>query len=768
MSTGLPISQWPNERTDYPPDWVQHYAPAGDNVPGNATEKATFANYQRLMQGRVDTIANLRSLDATTIPADTRLSLDGHTVPSLGGGVFRLIKDGSVGANKDDNGVTIFATGGPAVGEAGAWYWQRVLNGRDVMPEDFGAVGDASVTVRPGVPTPSDGGTDDYAALQAWLNYGTSGIGDNGKVWSVVEPANLKLGPRTYRTNQALVFNQPTGGNQSIVGSGQRQSVIIAGATMGTMLDVITDGNPATTYSFNDLRDFGLNGADYAQVGINAVGCTGTEWLRVRVQAVTQTCARFAGWNNRVVRCTFQGSAFDGTTRVALAIELPDELAINGLLFENCSIVRCLRGVDISSTPQRLSFTGTCVFDAITEAAIVSRNGSRSINIDDNYFEDCGTGTTQVTLAGGDTRDLPGPIVLSRAATSGAFTVRSLQITKNRFSDCGNETVVSAHGLDDYLFENNSVRPERPVSHLLKLYRDGAFYTTSQRVRVAHVYGLQDSTFSASAADPGTNTLTIAATSLAVGIPIRVTASTIGGLANGRYFSASGGTALTSCQLASTIANAKAGTLIDITATGTATLQVEDQIAEPIGVDDVSDVVSTTSGIEVDVRKLSTSLRGYFGGSSLGGSPENWTEPGGAFTISTVAGYEASPALQLVSTGSAERRFQFSLEQQDANNYYTLRGRYFRIHGVVQIVSGSALIVEWFINTGGGLQQYASQSRGASTWEQFRGFLCPIPKDATEIMVRLRTAAATTAKLARFSVCDAATPPDLVPTIPQS
>lgn len=137
--TGLPISQWPTELTDYPADWAQYYSPAGDNVPGNTTEKALFATWQRLMQGRVATVAALRSLSATTIPAGSLLRTDGHTNAGAGAGTFRLVQ-GGVGANQDNNATRIAANGGPGVGDPNAWYWVRVEDGNEDDCQVWGVI----------------------------------------------------------------------------------------------------------------------------------------------------------------------------------------------------------------------------------------------------------------------------------------------------------------------------------------------------------------------------------------------------------------------------------------------------------------------------------------------------------------------------------------------------------------------------------------------------------------------------------------------------
>ena len=179
MSTGLPISQWPNELTDYPADWLQYFAPAGDDVPGNVTEKATFANWQRLMQGRAANIAVLRALVATTIPNGTTLLLDGHTNPTVGGGLFVLNNSGTVGANMDDNGLLVHAAGGPPVTDQAAWYWDRRAIVNEVKPEHYGAVG--------------DGTTDDTVAVQAAINAGYCVL-QRGKTYLLNSPLTMPEG----------------------------------------------------------------------------------------------------------------------------------------------------------------------------------------------------------------------------------------------------------------------------------------------------------------------------------------------------------------------------------------------------------------------------------------------------------------------------------------------------------------------------------------------------------------------------------------------
>ena len=103
------------------------------------TQRIPAHLFERLLLGRRDTVAELRAVNATNLVDGALWSIKGHTTGTIGGGRFVLNKSGTIGADMDDDGLTIHAAGGPPVGDAGAWYWQRVFDEGRVTPLYWGA-----------------------------------------------------------------------------------------------------------------------------------------------------------------------------------------------------------------------------------------------------------------------------------------------------------------------------------------------------------------------------------------------------------------------------------------------------------------------------------------------------------------------------------------------------------------------------------------------------------------------------------------------------
>lgn len=88
----------------------------------------------------VDNVAALRALNVGNANLGTQRQIKGHTSFGLGAGTFLLDNTGTIGANQDNNGTILHATGGPPVTDPGAWYWVRIEDGNGDDVQVWGAV----------------------------------------------------------------------------------------------------------------------------------------------------------------------------------------------------------------------------------------------------------------------------------------------------------------------------------------------------------------------------------------------------------------------------------------------------------------------------------------------------------------------------------------------------------------------------------------------------------------------------------------------------
>lgn len=91
-----------------------------------------------------------------------------------------------------------------------------------------------------------------------------------------------------------------------------------------------------------------------------------------------------------------------------------------------------------------------------------------------------------------------------------------------------------------------------------------------------------------------------------------------------------------------------------------------------------------------------------------------------------------------------------------------LRGRYLRLHGASKGIGGTAGVeIEIFVDG----VRILHQAKTSSTYKQFgRGIVCYIPKDATELMLRIRgTSKSIPISVIGFCICDASYPLNAVP-----
>ena len=657
---------------------------------------------------------------------------------------------------------TISAADGGVVIKSTTGYWRRVLGADPIIPQFWGAVGDADRTTQAT-------GTNNGAALQSFLDFGTNGYADwdtTTATYGTTTPADLLVPAGVYRTNQNLEFNQIAGGNATLRGAGQIASVIMAGDAAVTTLFAVVPSGGSGTHSFNNLRDIFFQAADYAATGVDTTDGTGLQIDRIRIEGCTSVALKINGWASTVQGSLISGYNLARTVRTAVCIEMPDTQAINGVNIIGNYIQNGLRGVDVYAAPQRLNIFGN-IIDALDQAGVVLRKGCTGVDIIFNYFEDVGTNATSLQVASGPTNaNFYGPIVGTRAWNSASFTLRNLRIRDNSIRDCGNRTAATFNAMADVEWKDNRLGDLWPLRSVIELIRDGANYTQVERVRVMQAWEQGVDSVNISSADAGTDTLTLdASVSLAVGTPITTGGGSLpAGLTSGQqYYSITEGEGLTAVQIAETIADAKAATPVNITGTGTGTFAVDELLTTTVNIDGVTDKGLNASGIIIEQAKDSVPFVGHWGNRSLGFHPASWPVTAGQLDMqedSTT--YEGHRVWEITSdaTNPSTRQLDIDMESVTVN---TLKGRQFRVSGLIKVTAGSGITFGVYVDTGSGFVLQNSQTETGSSYDELRCWLIDVPFDASAVRLDFRTTDATTAFLTKFSIADAAIEPDIVP-----
>jgi len=762
-----------------------------------------------------------------------------------GGGQFRLDTSGTLGASADDGGVVVTTTGGTD------YYWRRIIGGQMIIPQWWGAVGDADVLVQ-------DSGTDNGAALESWFDFATDGFPDwatvSADAFTHIVPADLFLPAGVYRTNRNLEFNLPTGGQCTLHGAGERASIIMAGNSAVTTLFSVIPSGGSGAYGWTNLRDIGFNGGDYAATGISLTGSSFSaqfEVARVRVIAVTGTCIKISAFGVTLKQCALNGYNLASDTSTALLLDTESTTAINGLIIQGCYFNRGIRGLDINRSPQKLVIENN-VFDQIDQAGIALKTGSRGCTIQGNYFEEVGrvagtdiqiendnvftaanatnelidtahglengdvvflteVGTLPTGLAentrywvvaktadrwqvslteggsavtfsddgsGSNTYDAYriffGPIVASRPHNSGSTDIRGLQIRGNRFSNVSPRTIISLNTAHDMDWENNELNDVYPVRHIAEFIDQGVYFLRASRCRIQQSDVEGQSSTSIVSADAGADTLTISpARNLCVGFPMKASGGSLptGMTTDTIYYSITEGLAQTTIQIADTLANAEAGTQVDITLSGSGTFTFLSLTARKLDFSRVFIHTQQSTGVILDSAPEETSFRGYSGSKSLGGNPAGWTVAAGSMTVTEdPAPFEGSSRVwEFTSSVANPSTRQFDITLDDVSDSFTLRNKWYRVSGLIRVASGAGLTFGYYLDTGSGYAASATanmdqfQTEAGSSYDELRHWMIEIPWDAVGIRFELLTTDATVAYLTRFSITDAAIDPSLVP-----
>lgn len=246
---------------------------------GIAYDAGTLFDYLRFGVDRtVDTIAALRALASFR---NQRARVIGYYAKwDGGGGVYAV--DPADTTSADNGGTIIVAADGAR--------WKMVVMGGEITGKQFGAKGDNT--------------TDDYAKLQAWLDYGGSNRG-----------VNLTLTSGKYKISAPLIW-RPTvalpaaGAGSDIHFSDHVESVIsnrgdarlVASAVMQQMLLLqFNSGLGSIGPFYTTVQGLGFDGAGLAVDGIASDYTMNTSLLKNKIRGITNGI-RFTGYGVSKIR----------------------------------------------------------------------------------------------------------------------------------------------------------------------------------------------------------------------------------------------------------------------------------------------------------------------------------------------------------------------------------------------------------------------------------------------------------------------------------
>lgn len=303
-----------------------------------------------------------------------------------------------------------------------------------VSVKDFGAVG--------------DGVADDTAAIQDALDYAQTVV--SSQTISVYFPRGL------YMISSGLTVT--TAGTEiRIYGEHLRSSQIKATASMTNML---TLGTSVGFYGRMMVDGLGFNCNSLATNGIDAEALRystiqNNEFNNIPANGYAIKMGR---WVTRIDNNLIDGNG------VGNGILVPNQTTNNCVITRN-SMTSCAVGVRSNSNVHDLHIAWN-TFDVCSKAAIFISVGGRNIQIQNNYFEVCGTttvgGGVDIPAVLGGVENYSAAIVATFDAGDAANSqLENLVITGNQFAQCVNTGLAVISGVYGLTWEDN---------HALKQY----------------------------------------------------------------------------------------------------------------------------------------------------------------------------------------------------------------------------------------------------------------------------------------------------------
>lgn len=703
-------------------------------------------------------VAALEAYNAWDLDHGTAVYLQGYSAPNgIGASIVQIDKSRTLPTGAADGGVNFKAAGGTD------WFWRRPI-AWGIFADWFGLVADANS---------ASGPANDQALnrIAAFLQ--------NGYLPGNIQAAgSLKMlfPPGVMYHNQPLKFDftEPTL-YISMEGHNKLGSIFRAGAGMADQVQISEQGQ-AGQFSGNLISEFHFDGNNLADNGVNAEDSRAWQLQRNFFVNHLQSNMKCTQFNCESTENTFDGRNNSGDTKthadgvVVTGVSANAVQVMRNVFNQSRAAVRTEGGIN----PQGV-YVMHNVMDNIYGTCLYLTAGCRVADFSWNVVEHVGKDGVQVEVADQSFETWYGALVVATPRWNAlSQSVANLRVHKNRLADIKHEALASIRMLHSLDWTENTLRDENVAPVVLRLMREGALYTQAYKIRVRQessnrfLGGLQ-----INSADTTANTITLnRSINVFPGMPLRL--RNISGLVTNPAVvdeqivfclgdTNPGGipSPVSTIQIAQTIADAVAGTALDITTAGTSSLDRVSQFGELVDFSQVDNQWIHTSALEIAELAGQSEIRSPHGLASLGGNPSTWTQAGGTADVTLHSEkYEGVLPIYQID-GPGRRELTINLEE----SRHSIKGKYFGVHFAARGNGG----------VGGILFQVYTQIRGQpealtvqetisnADWQPNIRWTFKVPRDAVTMRIVVKSAqAAVPGLFTRFAIAECSQPPDEV------
>lgn len=327
----------------------------------------------------------------------------------------------------------------------------RMIAGAAVSVTDFGAKG--------------DGTTDDAAAIQAAVDY----------AFATGEPYSKVVFPTGNYLINTQIDRSGNGNYVDLVGEGQRNTIITAGAAIDSVFYLAT---PTDIAGCTTISDMTIRCASLANRGIDAENMR--YWTLNNVEIIDAVVAgiRCGNWLTRII-----GNKFDSC---AIGVEVDgidtSPSSANNLLIMQNDFGSCVVGCQVQSRSNDIKIEYNA-FDACTAAGIWVREGGRSISIDKNYFESCGQSATVSVPIDNDVANnvtRGAAIIINHLTSSPTATTWTGQILDNIFANCNTTRYIVLTNVERGLIDQNDIHDSYLTASFVEILGYGCYTTCKE------------------------------------------------------------------------------------------------------------------------------------------------------------------------------------------------------------------------------------------------------------------------------------------------
>lgn len=641
-----------------------------DNITGAATGVRTTA-----------TVATLAALTGMT---------DGDRLLVTDWGFYRY----SAASTAAVNGASVVT----AAGGTGRWllevegvYFDSVFN-----VKDYGATG--------------DGTTNDYTAIQAAITAAET-----------ASPNAVVYFPRgIYVINTGLVSNTPSKFVR-FVGDGLRCSSIKAGAAITMLTLSANDGDSHTSKRIENLA-FNANNLAPTIIDATYLRYSTIKDCRFTGMPASGYAIVIGNWVNRVLNNQFNASDLGNGMSIVAGAGSTNNMVIDANDFTSCVV-----GITVSSFPNGLIITKNTL-DSCAGAAIWLKAGCRQIDIRGNYIEACGATGVSVETSMGSFLTVPGAIVahtLYNVVSSQQHL--DLKIEANHFANCSQDTYIALSSVVGATIRGNSTHDSYAADSFVRLFWQGAPYTTARRVLIDHVQSVLSTTGDWSVVG-GTTVSNVGGSTAAAIAKIKVGQSISGTDIPAGTYVVSVNTAAFSFVMSAAATDTQVG----------GTITIADQFGRLVKLDSTgtSDVPRDTTSALV-IKNYSRTPNQLIGpGSNLFGLPLNWSLASGTLSMGRDGTFDGDQVWKI--NGDGIKRQSVTLE----DILPSLRGRYFRIDYISRGDTGAANALRARVYLDG-VELYTSTVTTSTDWTTHRSPMFYVPKTTTTLRIDVSASVTT-------------------------